>query len=153
MTEAVFHLSIPATDLELTRCWYERVLGCTAGRSSPAAVILDLGGHQLVAQHHPHPEESPQPGIYPRHFGLVFASFATWQALVEHVQTAGEPFAVAPKCRYEGTVLEHHTFFLRDPSGNWLEFKHYSHPEAVLGCRDQASVGDPDLRSPSSSST
>jgi uncharacterized protein len=47
---------------------------------------------------------------------------------------------------YRGEVLEHHTFFLIDPSGNWLEFKHYSHPEAVLGCRDQAVVGDSALR-------
>ena len=37
-------------------------------------------------------------------------------------------------------------WYLTDPSGNWLEFKHYSNPEAVLGCREQASVGDPELR-------
>ncbi|MEB3263524.1 MAG: VOC family protein [Synechococcus sp.] len=144
MTQALFHLSIPAADLELTRHWYERVLGCTAGRSSSAAVILDLGGHQLVAQHHP--PEPAQAGIYPRHFGLVFPSREEWEGLRRRVEAAGEPFAVAPKCRYAGTVLEHHTFFLRDPSGNWLEFKHYSHPEAVLGCRDQGEVGDPELR-------
>ncbi|SBO43372.1 VOC family protein [Cyanobium sp. NIES-981] len=146
MTSPCFHLSIPARDLELTRCWYERVLGCRAGRGSTAALILDLGGHQLVAQHQPHDPEPLQRGIYPRHFGLVFEALHQWQALRERVEAAGEPFAVAPKRRYPGTVLEHHTFFLNDPSGNWLEFKHYAHPEAVLGCRDQAVVGDPDLR-------
>lgn len=141
-----FHLSIPATDLEATQRWYGRVLGCTAGRRSDAALILDLGGHQLVAQLHPADSEPIQGGIYPRHFGLVFHTLEHWQALRQQVEAAGEPFAVAPKCRYEGTPLEHRTFFLRDPSGNWLEFKHYSNPEAALGCAEFTSVGDPDLR-------
>lgn len=144
-----FHLSIPAADLELARRWYGRVLGCLAGRGSPQALILDLGGHQLVLQHHPNDQASAQSGIYPRHFGLVFGSLESWQTLRERVEAAGEPFAVAPKCRYPGTMLEHWTFFLQDPSGNWLEFKHYRQPEAVLGCSEQASVGDPDLRSAS----
>ena len=141
-----FHLSIPAVDLERTLCWYTRVLGCVAGRRSAQALILDLGGHQLVAQHQPYGPVDRQGGIYPRHFGLVFGSLTQWQALREHVEAAEEPFAVAPKCRYPGPVLEHWTFFLRDPSDNWLEFKHYRHPEAVLGCTDQASVGDGELR-------
>lgn len=141
-----FHLSIPATDLEHSRQWYGRVLGCGAGRSSAVALILDLGGHQLVLQRQPEGVEPRQSGIYPRHFGLVFAQLAAWQALQRRVQESGEPFAVAPKCRYAGTVLEHHTFFLQDPSGNWLEFKHYSQAEAVLGCSEHASVGDPELR-------
>ncbi|MBE9171561.1 VOC family protein [Cyanobium sp. LEGE 06143] len=155
MASPSFHLSIPAWDLTLTRQWYEQVLGCVAGRSSAAALILDLGGHQLVAQQQPHgPDPEPvQQGIYPRHFGLQFDSLPQWQALRERVEAAGEPFAVAPKCRYPGSALEHHTFFLNDPSGNWLEFKHYSHPEAVLGCREQAEVGDPELRLDSAEST
>lgn len=147
MTEpACFHLSIPALDLEHSLSWYQRVLGCGVGRRSAFALILDLGGHQLVAQQVPAEAVHPQSGIYPRHFGLVFGALPRWQALRERVEAAGEPFAVAPKCRYPGTVLEHWTFFLRDPTGNWLEFKHYREPEAVLGCSDQASVGDPDLR-------
>jgi extradiol dioxygenase family protein len=153
MDQCQFHLSIPAADLQATRCWYERVLGCVAGRSSGAAVILDLAGHQLVAQHHPAGHEPCQSGIYPRHFGLVFNRRADWQALQRRVEASGEPFAVAPKCRYAGSVLEHHTFFLQDPSGNWLEFKHYSQPEAVLGCTDHASVGDPELRAAGSSAS
>ena len=95
-----FHLSIPAHDLAATRAWYERVLGCVAGRCSAVAVILDLGGHQLVAQHQPNDPEPPQPGIYPRHFGLVFNDHAAWEALRRRVEAAAEPFAVAPRCRF-----------------------------------------------------
>lgn len=147
MPRSCFHLSIPAIDLEQTVRWYVDALGCRVGRRSPDAVILDLDGHQLVAQRLAHgcmPE--PQRGIYPRHFGLVFDQWATWQLLRERVCTVGLAFAVEPKCRFPGERLEHHTFFLIDPSGNWLEFKHYSHPEAILGCADQAVVGDASLR-------
>ena len=83
-----------------------------------------------------------------RHFGLVFDDASRWQALLERARSAGLRFGVGPKCRFPGELLEHHTFFLIDPSGNWLEFKHYSHPEAVLGCRDRSEVGDPEWRSP-----
>jgi extradiol dioxygenase family protein len=141
-----FHLSIPATDLEVTQQWYERVLGCRVGRRNETAVILDLGGHQLVAQRHGLDQELSQPGIYPRHFGLTFADEQPWRRLLERVEAAGEPFAVAPKRRYPHSPLEHWAFFLRDPSGNWLEFKHYLNPEAVLGCTDQGHVGDQELR-------
>jgi extradiol dioxygenase family protein len=147
MQPSCFHLSIPAADLETTVRWYVDGLGCRLGRRSPDAVILDLGGHQLVAQRlsEGHALE-PQRGIYPRHFGLVFEEFEAWQALRERVRLAGIGFAVEPKCRFAGEVLEHHTFFLIDPSGNWLEFKHYRQPEAILGCQDQAVVGDASLR-------
>lgn len=147
MQRTCFHLSIPAVDLETTVRWYVEALGCRPGRRSPEAVILDLGGHQLVAQRlNPGAEAQLQPGIYPRHFGLVFDALSDWQALRQRVQLAGLAFAVEPKCRFPGQRLEHHTFFLIDPSGNWLEFKHYSHPEAILGCQDQGVVGDASLR-------
>jgi len=142
---ALFHLSIPASDLDETEQWYVNGLGCRAGRRSDRALILDLGGHQLVAQVEGN-GISPQRGIYPRHFGLVFAEEAQWQHLVERVRGNGLPFAVDPRCRYEGEELEHLTFFVVDPSGNWLEFKHYRRAEAILGCHHLTEVGDRELR-------
>ena len=146
MDQFCFHLSIPAIDLVLSRHWYEQVLGCRAGRCSDAALILDLGGHQLVLQRHSNEPGPPQQGIYPRHFGLIFHQEAPWQALQARVEQAGQAFAVRPKVRFAGDVLEHETFFLQDPSHNWLEFKHYRHSEAILGCREQRVVGDRDFR-------
>ena len=147
MERPCFHLSIPARDVGLSADWYVRVLGCQPGRRSTEAAILDLGGHQLVLQQHSGRPEAVQPGIYPRHFGLVFESLSSWELLRDRVAQRGEPFTVAPKCRYPGERLEHWTFFLQDPSNNWLEFKHYSDAEAVLGCRQLSEVGDRDLRS------
>jgi extradiol dioxygenase family protein len=146
MQRPCFHLSIPARQVDVSTEWYVRVLDCRPGRRSAVAAILDLGGHQLVLQHHSGNEDFPQPGIYPRHFGLVFESLASWEALRDRIAELGEPFRVAPKRRYPGEPLEHWTFFLQDPSDNWLEFKHYSQAEAVLGCRHLADVGDRDLR-------
>ena len=147
MQRPCFHLSIPATDLEATERWYVDGLGCRAGRRSSEALILDLGGHQLVAQRCREELMQPeQPGIYPRHFGLVLETGSAWQQLLERARAAGLRFGVQPKCRFAGERLEHHTFFLIDPSGNWLEFKHYSHPEAILGCQELAVVGDAALR-------
>ena len=146
MDRSCFHLSIPAIDLELSRHWYEQVLGCRAGRCSGEAVILDLGGHQLVLQRHSDKLGPQQKGIYPRHFGLIFRQSAPWNALRAQVEQAGQRFAVKPKVRFAGEVLEHQTFFLQDPSNNWLEFKHYHHSEAILGCQEQRVVGDRDFR-------
>ena len=76
----------------------------------------------------------------------VFATLEDWRRLRERIEALGEPFRVEPKCRFRGEPLEHWTFFLQDPSGNWLEFKHYSDPQAVLGRRELSEVGDRDLR-------
>jgi extradiol dioxygenase family protein len=147
MGAPLFHLSIPALDLAATERWYVDGLGCRRGRRSEHALILDLGGHQVVAQRvAQESREAWQPGIYPRHFGLVFPDPEPWQALLERARAVGLRFGVEPKCRFAGEQLEHHTFFLIDPSGNWLEFKHYTHPEAVLGCTEQVRVGDAAFR-------
>lgn len=146
MSAPRFHLSIPSADLEVTERWYVEGLGCRAGRRSDHALILDLGGHQLVAQRIAASSESPQSGIYPRHFGLVFDQFRAWESWCERARQAGLRFGVEPKCRYPGEELEHHTFFLIDPDHNWLEFKHYRQAAAVLDCRHLSQVGDRELR-------
>jgi extradiol dioxygenase family protein len=146
MTLTCFHLSIPSADLAVTERWYRDGLGCEVGRRSAQALILNLGGHQLVAQLTPSSREAPQRGIYPRHFGLIWPTLEDWTRLRDRAHQAGLPFGVEPKLRYPGDVLEHHTFFLIDPDHHWLEFKHYSHPQAIFGCGDRDAVGDADLR-------
>lgn len=141
MNDNIFHLAIPVRDLAQARRFYIEGLGFAAGRESPVALIMNMGGHQVVA-HLSDDELHEQEGIYPRHFGLIFNDRNDWQHLIDRVQRQGIVFYREPMARYPGQVLEHDTFFLRDPSGNLLEFKYYHHRSAIFGEADTASVGD-----------
>lgn len=141
MPKILFHLAFPVTNLEATKRFYVDGLGCELGRESDRAVTLGLAGHQLVA--HLAKETQPaQTGIYPRHFGLVFTDEKDWQALADRAKAKGLNFFQQPRVRFPGTRIEHRTFFLEDPSGNLLEFKHYTHESGVFGERDHTEIGD-----------
>lgn len=141
MKDALFHLAFPIHDVATAKRFYVEGLGCTLGRESEKAVTFGLAGHQLVAHVADEPL-SEQKGIYPRHFGLVFISKTDWQALVDQAKAKELTFYQQPRVRFPGTRIEHNTFFLEDPSGNLLEFKHYTHESAIFGERDCREVGD-----------
>jgi extradiol dioxygenase family protein len=141
MSGILFHLAFPIHDIEAAKRFYVEGLGCRLGRESNGAVTLGLGEHQLVAHVVEHPP-TEQKGIYPRHFGLVFLSKGAWQALADRAKAKGLTFYQQPRVRFPGTRIEHHTFFLEDPSKNLLEFKHYTHESAIFGERDVRAVGD-----------
>ena len=141
MSQTLFHLAFPVTDLDATKKFYVDGLGCTLGRESDSAVILGLAGNQIVA----HLAKEPMPAqksIYPRHFGLVFTSEKDWQALADRAKAKGLTFYQEPRKRYEGKPTEHRTFFLEDPSHNLLEFKHYTRESAIFGEQAHTEVGD-----------
>ena len=141
MKNVLFHLAFPTHDVVAAKRFYVEGLGCILGRESSHAVTFGLAGHQLVAHLIPEPP-SAQPGIYPRHFGLVLPSQEAWQALVDQAKAKGLTFYQQPRVRFPRTRIEHHTFFLEDPSHNLLEFKHYTHESAIFGERDYGEVGD-----------
>jgi hypothetical protein len=141
MPKTLFHLAFPTHDVAAAKRFYVDGLGCTLGRESSHAVMFGLAGHQLVAHLTTEPPPSQQ-GIYPRHFGLVLPSQEEWQALVDRAKAKGLTFYQQPRVRFPGTRIEHRTFFLKDPSHNLLEFKHYTHESAIFGERDYREVGD-----------
>jgi uncharacterized protein len=141
MGGVLFHLAFPVTDLEEAKRFYVEGLGCQLGRQSESSVILGLHGHQIVAQITSQPP-SPQKGIYPRHFGLVFTAEQDWQAVADRAVAKALQFYQHPRKRFVGTRLEHSTFFLEDPFHNLLEFKHYKHDSAIFGEHNLAEVGD-----------
>lgn len=144
MTKILFHLAFPVNDIPSTKAFYIDGLGCLAGRQSNDSMIMSLYGHQLVA-HVAHQSLEEQRGIYPRHFGLVFYSESNWMALLEKVHDKRLKFYQKPKVRFADTPLEHRTFFLSDPSGNVLEFKHYKFENAIFGETNFHEVGDAEL--------
>ncbi|GAB4145982.1 MAG: glyoxalase [Cyanobacteria bacterium J069] len=141
MATTLFHLAFPVSDLTAAKRFYAEGLGCEVGRENAHSVIMNLYGHQIVA-HHTQEPLTPQRGIYPRHFGLIFTQEADWEALLERSQRAGLRFYQQPKERFVGTPLEHRTFFLEDPFHNMLEFKFYRHAAAIFGEAAFAQVGD-----------
>ena len=141
MNPVVFHLAFPITDIEQAKEYYVDGLGCEIGRESHHAVILNLYGHQLVAHLTKEPL-TPQKGIYPRHFGLIFSSEADWEAMLSRAQQRQLTFYEQPKLRFSGQLTEHRTFFLQDPFYNLMEFKFYRHAEAIFGGRELAEIGD-----------
>jgi extradiol dioxygenase family protein len=141
MSETIFHLAFPVGNLDDTKAFYGDGLGCELGRESPQALIMNLYGHQLVAHVTSEPL-TPQQGIYPRHFGLVFPELRDWERLLNRAQERQLPFYQQPKHRFKGELTEHQTFFLQDPFQNLLEFKFYHHGEAIFGARQMSAVGD-----------
>jgi uncharacterized protein len=141
MSQTLFHLAFPVTDIAETKTYYIDGLGCTPGRENPQAIILNLYGHQLVA----HLTKEPltrQRTIYPRHFGLIFTQEQDWEKLVERAKQKQLLFRETPKDRFVGSALEHRTFFLEDPFYNLMEFKYYRHPEAIFGSYEYTQIGD-----------
>ena len=137
----IFHLSFPVESIAETKRFYIEGLGCEPGRESHGSLILNLGGHQLVAHVVTH-EMDAQPGIYPRHFGLTFATEDEWEALLKRAQSRSLTFYQQPKHRFKGERIEHRTFFLEDPFHNYLEFKYYVYSSAIFGERQYSRVGD-----------
>ncbi len=137
----LFHLAFPVDDLEAAKRFYVEGLGCSLGRHTPGSMIVNLAGHQLVAHLCRESQDRPR-GVYPRHFGLVFETLSEWEAYRDQAVAAALEFYEQPKQRFSGHITEHRTFFLIDPAQNILEFKHYSHPEAIFEPQDFHQVGD-----------
>lgn len=123
-----FHLAIPVNDIDESRKFYADLLGCPIGRSDTQWMDFDFFGHQLVA--HVAPGAGQDAGHNPvdgdsvpvPHFGVVL-EWSRWEALCEKLKLGEVDFIFGPRIRFEGAPGEQGIFFIRDPSGNALEFK------------------------------
>ncbi|MEZ5203544.1 MAG: hypothetical protein R2701_03920 [Acidimicrobiales bacterium] len=132
-----FHLAFPCLDVDEAVDFYGG-LGCSLGRRNEHAAIIDFFGHQIVA--HRVREIEPQHGIYPRHFGLMVPLDVLDQLEADLRRLAPERTKRA--LRFPGEAIEHHSLQSRDPSGNVLEFKTYTDPQAAYVDRGDARIGD-----------
>jgi uncharacterized protein len=131
MAVTPFHLAFPVDDLDAARAFYGGLLGCPEGRSDATWVDFNLHGHQVVAHlcprlSHPPCSNTVDGRAVPiPHFGCILP-MDQWQALAERLQSAGIEFVLKPTVRFRGQVGEQATLFIRDPSGNVLEFKAFA---------------------------
>ena len=137
----IFHLAIPINDISIAKQFYARGLGCSIGRENKSAVIFNFYGTQLIG-HITQEELVKQPGIYPRHLGLILPTKSAWQEICDRATEQRLTFREQPKLRFSDQMLEHHTFFLEDPFYNLLEFKYYRHSTVVFGGRESNLIGD-----------
>ena len=128
-----FHLAFPVDDLDKARAFYGELLACEPGREDARWIDFDLGGNQITAHlvsastgGHGEPGANEVDGdrVPVRHFGLIL-DWSDWEALAQRVRDHDYPFLFEPRVRFKGEVGEQGTFFLRDPSGNALEFKSF----------------------------
>jgi len=131
-----FHLAFAVHDLEAARTFYTGLLGCAVGRESARWIDFDFQGHQITAHLVESLEEvaaNPVDGdrVPARHFGLILERDA-WDALAARLHDAGTPFLIEPRVRFPGRPGEQATLFIRDPSGNALEFKAFADERQIF---------------------
>ncbi|TPK85373.1 dioxygenase [Mesorhizobium sp. B2-4-12] len=131
-----FHLAFPVRDLDETRTFYSEVLGCAIGRSSATWIDFDLYGHQMSA--HLRPAQAASDGkvdgitVPIPHFGAVLL-MDDWQRLATRLEARDDiDWLERPMVRFKGEPGEQATLFIRDPSGNALEFKGFRSLEQVF---------------------
>ena len=132
-----FYLAFPVRDLADARAFYGTLLGCREGRSSAEWVDFDFFGHQIVAHLSPDEPEHKAHNLVDgdavpvRHFGVILTMEA-WRELVNKLTRANVTFLIGPEIRFEGLPGEQATFFIRDPSGNALEFKAFENDTRIF---------------------
>lgn len=143
-----FHLAFTVQDLASTRAFYGDLLGCLEGRSAERWVDFDFHGHQISAHcvdtdaaEAPAAPTNPVDGdqVPARHFGCILP-WDAWEALAGRLEAAEADFILRPRIRFEGSIGEQATLFVRDPSGNALEFKAFR-DEGTIFARESTPDG------------
>ena len=124
-----FHLAFPVGDLHATRAFFVDVLGAKIGRESDKWVDFDFFGHQVTAHHDQSRAEAATNAVDGKkvptfHFGVVL-EWPQWEALARRLTELQLEFIIEPYVRFQGQVGEQGTFFIREPSGNGVEFKSF----------------------------
>ncbi|WP_054311036.1 VOC family protein [Mesorhizobium sp. 1M-11] len=133
-----FHLAFPVRDLNETRAFYGEILGCSIGRSSDTWVDFDLYGHQMSAHLRPDAATAQRDGAVDGfavpipHFGAVLL-MDEWEKLAARLVARDDiDWLERPMVRFKGQPGEQATLFIRDPSGNALEFKGFRSLEQIF---------------------
>jgi extradiol dioxygenase family protein len=127
----VFHLAIPARDLDDAQAFYVSKLGCHLARRYDDRITIDFFGDQLVCHLSDRIDADEGLDLYPRHFGVTFRHRDDFDRLFFLATERNIPFFRAVQPRFKDLVEEHLTFVLRDPSNNLIEFKHYLDPRMM----------------------
>ena len=108
------------------------------GRRSDLWIDFNFWGHQLVvhevsAAASPDAPTNPVDGkqVPASHFGPILP-WQEFEPLVQRLREHGVASVMAPTRRFAGRRGEQLTLFVRDPSGNHLEFKSFRNIEMLF---------------------
>lgn len=138
-----FHLAFPVTNLEATRSFYLKYLGCSIGRTGENWIDFSFFGHQISAHLvDKMPVVSANPvdckSVPTNHFGVIL-EWEAWHRFVAQLRVDKVSFLIDPYIRFEGETGEQATLFITDPSGNALEFKSFKQPDQVFASKTPTS--------------
>jgi len=129
-----FHIAVQVRDLEEARHFYGEILGCPEGRSAADWIDFNLYGHQFVC--HLNRRLGPRGrlgselttvdghGVPVPHCGVVLET-QEWAQLAERLRDHDIEWVIEPCTRFANTPGEQSTLFIRDPTGNAIEFKSF----------------------------
>ena len=131
-----FHLAFPVRDLEEAKLWYCNTLDCKVGRESADWIDFDFFGHQVVAHLSKRMinddfNEVDGHNVPVRHFGIILTQ-EKWEKLKVSLEQQHISFIIDPNTRFENLIGEQNTLFIKDPSGNALEFKAFKDDSMIF---------------------
>ena len=131
-----FHLAFPVDNLEKTREFYTKTLGCNEGRSSDRWIDFDMYGHQVVAHLVDELDQVATNAVDgddvpSSHFGVILV-MEQWNQLADNLVKLGIEFIIEPHIRFKGEPGEQATMFFLDPCGNALEFKAFRSDDMIF---------------------
>ena len=131
-----FHLAFPVDNLEVTREFYTKILGCNEGRSSDRWIDFDMYGHQVVAHLVDELDQVATNAVDgddvpSSHFGVIL-EMEQWNQLADNLVKLGIEFIIEPHIRFKGEPGEQATMFFLDPCGNALEFKAFRSDDMIF---------------------
>ena len=132
----LFHLAIPVSDLDSANDFYINILGCSKGRSSTKWIDFNFYGHQLVCHEvkrsvNKNSNDVDGNNIPVPHFGIIL-DWDQFQKLSANLQSKNINFIIEPTIRFKGKVGEQAIMFLKDPSGNAIEFKSFRNNDEIF---------------------
>ena len=122
----IFHLSLPVSNLQNTRQFYEEYLGAKTGRITEEWLDLWLYGVQITIQQASGFQRPEQ--LEKMHLGGTL-SWEQWRVTLAKLETLGAEFIDAPMI---DDALGQAKMYLKDPDGYTIELKAYKDIQRTL---------------------